>query len=800
MHSITFGNESYLNQNAADIAWQGNVTKQHPLLYTTGYDRNKMIQREMEAYQKWATLQVPVSGSKLDIKYYRLELRINPDTIIGKYIQGKVTTYFTTAENFFGKVVFDFANPLICDSVYYHGTRVVAGDITRPANILEITIPVIPAIGTLDSVLVYYKGVPPAVPDFGGGTGYVKTTHNGGANNYVYTLSEPYSSSTWWPCKSFVVNDKADSLDMIITTPVGFKAAGNGTLISETTIGSNVVTYWKHRYPIAAYQVCTAVANYEVYPPIPAQVNINGTNMPFYNYLFPETNTAAAHTALDNTKLMLTTFSSKFGDYPFKKEKYGHYTFGFGGGMEHNTFSGMHPGTYDQATDWDIIAHELGHQWFGANVTCGSWKDIWLNESFATFSESICAEFAPSVTAGQTGVSRRAYHKNQAININNQSQSIYVSDSSSITTIFSPAVYVYERGAMVLYMLRTLLGDTKFFQAIISYQTDPLLKYGSAITADVKRHMENVSGLNLAAFFNQWIYNTGFAEYNAAKWNNAGTQVFLQLPQTTKLSSLPHFDMPVAVRIQGVIGDTTIVVYDNNGTIYYNNDGVLTSSGSNIVQYNLSFVPTTVTFDAFSQVLANGSFTKYPGLVVLATGILDFTGKKELEHARLYWSINNVYNNALFEVERSTDAKNFEKIGTLSAGDSVNRQQFSFTDPAILHGTLYYRIKVIQKDGSVIYTKLVALSNITEQGLYTISPNPAHDFILINSTGLNEKIDIKMYDAAGRLMKKSVRQPINANSTLKMMVSELSTGTYFVEILSSVNGSSTKQIVIQSKR
>ena len=73
-----------------------------------------------------------------------------------------------------------------------------------------------------------------------------------------------------------------------------------------------------------------------------------------------------------------------------------------------------------------------------------------------------------------------------------------------------------------------MLGDTKFFQAIKNYQADPMLQYGSSLTDDVKRHMENVTGLDLATFFNQWIYNTGFANYNAAKWNNIGQQLILQ--------------------------------------------------------------------------------------------------------------------------------------------------------------------------------------------------------------------------------------------------------------------------------
>ncbi len=728
---------------------------------------------------------MPTPGTDYDAKYYRLELRINPDTSAGKYIKGKVTTYFTTAQPNFSVINFDFATPLACDSVYHHGAKLAPANIFRPVDLLQITIPLIATVGTLDSVTIYYKGVPPSVPFFGGGTGYVKATHNG-SQNYVYTLSEPYSSYTWWPCKSYIVNDKADSMDLIVSAPVGFKVAGNGTLVSETTVGSNIITYWKERYPIAAYQVCTAVANYVQYPAVADTVLIGGTKMPVFNYLFPETNTAGAHTSLDRVKLMLTTFSSKFGDYPFKNEKYGNYTFGFGGGMEHNTFSGESATwVYDQSWYWDILAHELGHQWFGASVTNGSWGDIWINESFATFSESICAEFAPSVSAaaGETGVSRRAYHKSLAINPGYQSQSVYVNDTSNMATIFTPSVYVYERGAMVLYMLRTMLGDTKFFQAIQNYETDPLLKNGNAFTPDVQRHMEAVSGLNLSTFFSQWIYNTGYAEYNAATWNNSGNKIVLKLPQTTQSSLLSHFDMPVAIRIQGsnpVTMDTTVVVYDNNGILYYDKDAVLTNAGSNIVGYNLSFVPTTITFDAFSQVLANGSFTKDPGLSILPTHILSFSGNKQGNDVLLNWVIDIASDYDYFTIEKSEDGLLFTEIGNVMADQFPGNHTFSFTDKNIGAGNFYYRIKVIQKNGSVIYSNIVRISNGDLINFYRVSPNPATDFISIESKQNAADVDIIIYDAKGRQVKKIAKASFTG--AIQVPLTNFTNGVYFIEI------------------
>jgi aminopeptidase N len=752
--------------------------------------------------QPQAQMLLPGTGADYDVKYYRLELRINPDTSIGKYIKGKVTIYFKNTTANFSVANFDFASPLTCDSVFYHGAKVAAGNIVRPTDLLQITIPNLPAIGTLDSLSIYYQGVPPTVPGFSNGTGYVKAIHNT-TKNYVYTLSEPYSSYTWWPCKSFIVNDKADSMDMVTSTPLNFRSAGNGTRVYEVTTGTDVITYWKERYPISAYQVCVGVANYVQYPVVPDTVVLSGTKMPVYNLIFPETNTAAAQTSLSRVPLMITTYSALYGDYPFKNEKYGNYSFGFGGGMEHNTFSGeCNTGVYTVASYWDILAHELAHQWWGANVTCGSWHDIWLNESFADFSEALVLEFAPSIgaTAGNTALSWRTTKKTNTIGAT--AQATYVTDTSSILTIFTPSVYIYDRGGMIITMLRALMGDTKFFQGLKNYQSDPLCKLGNGFTADIKRNLEAASGLDLTTFFNQWIYNTGYAKYSGAQWNNSGNNIVLKLPQTTQNSALPHFDMPVIARITGATPatqDTTVIVYDQGGILYYDQNGVITSTGSNLINFHLSFTPTKVAFDSLNQMIATGAFTKNATLpvTILATHVITFNGVKEGNTAKLSWGIENTLDYASFEVERSADNAAFQHIGTLKATDFPGKTNFTFTDNDILPGNNYYRIKIIEKNGNTLYTKTIVINNKDGNSYFTISPNPASRYIVVNSTAAaKEIVDIKIFDAAGRQVKELLKQQFSNSSNLQINVEDLGIGNYFVEIARPNLGHYTKQISI----
>jgi aminopeptidase N len=801
LSSVNYINK-YITPGINDGVVGSNVT-----ITPEGINYNKYGRDIFGNYSKQMEAQVPGTGVEYDVKYYRLELRINPDTAVGNYVKGKVTTYFKTTQANFSQINFDMANALNCDSVYYHGVKVTAGNINRvTADLIKITIPNIPAIGTLDSVSIYYKGAPPAVPGMAG-TGYVTATHSSGpVRNYVYTLSEPYSSYTWWPCKSFIVNDKADSMDMFVSTPLNFKAAGNGTLVYETTSGSNILTYWKERYPISAYQVCVAVANYVQYPTVADTVTLSGIKMPVYNYIFPETNTPAAHTSLDRVSLMITTYSNLFGDYPFKNEKYGNYSFGFGGGMEHNTFSGESTsGVYTAAGNWDVLAHELAHQWWGDNATCGSWHDIWLNESFADYSEALLLEFAPSIatSVGKTAVSWRNTKKNtNSLNASYQAKTTYVTDTADILTIFTPSVYIYDRGGMIITMLRKILGDAKFFQGLKNYQSDPLVKTGNGLTADIKRNLENASGLNLTTFFSQWLYNTGYAKYAGSQWNNSGTNIVLKLPQTIQSSSVTHFDMPVVVRIQGSVPatmDTTVVVYDQGGILYYDNNGTLTSTGTNLINYHLSFNPVTITFDAFNETLASGAFAKNTGLPVtlLATQVITFNAVKQGNTAKLSWTVDNTLDYNSFEIERSADGISFQNIGTIKSADFPDKYNFTFTDYNILSGNGYYRINIKEKNGTSFYTKTVVINNKAINDIITISPNPASRYIVIASSALvKEVVDIKIYDAAGRQVKEILKQSLSSNNNQQISVEDLGIGNYFVEIVGSNSGKITKQISV----
>ena len=510
------------------------------------------------------------ASNNYDVKYYRCEWEVNPAI---RYITGKVTVYFiiTAATN---NIQIDLMNALTVDSVKQRNIVLTK---QHSSNTLTINFASTINIGVLDSISIYYKGVP-ANNGFGS---FVTTTHAG--TPVMWSLSEPYGSRDWWPCKNGL-DDKADSIDVFITAPAQYKAASNGLLQSETLIagGTKKVAYWKHRYPIVSYLVCFAVTNYAVFN---NSVLLGSTNLPVQTYCYPE-NLASFQSGTQNALDALQLFHNNFGDYPFIKEKYGHVQFSWGGGMEHQTASFM------VSLNEGLVAHELAHQWFGDKVTCASWEDIWLNEGFATY---LAAFYMENKYPANTLNSR----KNVINNITSApGGSVWVDDTTNVGRIFSGRLS-YNKGSYLLYMLRWKLGDAVFLQALRQYLNDPKLAYGFANTEDLRRNLEQVSGQNLTEFFKDWFKGQGYPSYNV-QWTQIGSQyVNIKMNQTTSHTSVDFFELPVALKFKNASQEKTIVV-DNktNGETFFRNIG---------------FMPDTVLIDpGYWLVTKNNTTAKVP--------------------------------------------------------------------------------------------------------------------------------------------------------------------------------------------
>ncbi|MGB4848949.1 MAG: M1 family aminopeptidase, partial [Saprospiraceae bacterium] len=320
-----------------------------------------------------------------------------------------------------------------------------------------------------------------------------------------------------------------------ITTPLGQLAASNGKLISIDEVGGKLVHHWRHRHPICAYLVALAVTNYTAYDqyvPLP-----NGDSIHVLNYVYPETLTQNEQALLSTIDIM-SFYNEKFIIYPWADEKYGHAQFGWGGGQEHQTMAFM--GGFNFA----LISHEMAHQWFGDKVTCGTWHDIWLNEGFATYLAGLCLE---EFSLTQYWPQWKTSTSNSAMSA--PGGSVYVDDTTSVNRIFSGRLS-YNKGAYVLHMLRWVMGDNDFFQAVRNY-LNGAGDFGT--TPEFQSYLENQSGLDLHEFLADWYYGQGYPSYQL-KWSQQADSLILTLGQTQSDPSVSFFEMPVPVlvRLNGV--------------------------------------------------------------------------------------------------------------------------------------------------------------------------------------------------------------------------------------------------------
>jgi aminopeptidase N len=544
------------------------------------YTTKDIAAMEMTAHQRiMQGDESSFASGNFDVKYYRCQWEVDPAV---RFIKGTVTVYFTVSIPS-TSITLDLMSPLVTDSVKQRGALL---SFAQANNTLQVNFPASINAGTLDSVSIFYQGVPAST----GYGSFIQTAHAGVP--VMWTLSEPYGARDWWPCKNGL-DDKADSIDIIVIHPAAYKAASNGLLQSETAApGGKIVTHWKHRYPIASYLMCFAVTNYTVFN---NNVQLGAINLPMQTYCYPE---SLANFQLQTPKVLeaMQLFHARFGDYPFINEKYGHVQFGWGGGMEHQT------STFLVSPDETLMAHELGHQWFGDKITTGSWEDIWLNEGFATHLAAMHMENKYPATIYTN-------RRNLVNNITSAPNgSVKVDDTTNVSRIFNGRL-TYNKGSYLVYMLRFVLGDAVFFKAINKYLSDPALAYGFARTADLKKHLEQESGKNLTKFFNQWYLGEGYPSYNV-QWSQLGSsKVKITMSQVTSHASVSFFEMPVALKFKNATQEKTVIV--NN-----------TFNNQDFVQ-QIGFIADTVLVDPEYWIISKNNTTQKTVISNTGEGIAD---------------------------------------------------------------------------------------------------------------------------------------------------------------------------------
>jgi aminopeptidase N len=353
----------------------------------------------------------------------------------------------------------------------------------------------------------------------------------------VWSQGQDEDNRHWFPC--FDHPHEKSTSEVIATVPAGMTALSNGVLVEERGDAKTRTFHYRHDVPHSSYLITLVAGHYTVQRDRWGEIDV-------LYYVTPGKEADGPRT-FGNTPAMLELFSKLTGQ-PYPYPRYSQITvaeFIFGG-MENTSATTLTDQTLHDArahldfSSEPLISHELAHQWFGDLLTCRDWSQGWLNEGFATYLEIVWKEHATTrddadydrLLDMEAYLDEDAHRYRRPIVTNVYHEPIDVFDR-----------HLYEKGACVLHMLRTELGEQRFWKAIKHYVAKH--KGGSVETRDLARAIEEATGWNGDRFFHQWVFSAGFPALSAElSWDDAQKLARLQLKQTQE----PLFHLPLTVR------------------------------------------------------------------------------------------------------------------------------------------------------------------------------------------------------------------------------------------------------------
>ncbi|MFB6876814.1 M1 family metallopeptidase [Streptomyces sp. NPDC056323] len=428
----------------------------------------------------------PASGNGgYDVSHYDLRLKYQPSTDL---LEGTATILATTTQDL-SRFNLDFG--LDVSEVRVNGKK--AGHVKNGEQELEIT-PAAPlAKGKAVSVVVRYAGKPSEVK-INGWTSWVRTPDG------AVAAQEPESAAWWFPSNDHPL-DKA-TYDISVSVPDGTQAISNGTLQSQSSRLGWTRFNWRSARPQATYLTTLAVGRFDI------TTDTTSDGLPVVNAYSEDlgANAGAARASIERTTEVAEWLTEVFGPYPF--EALGGYspnvTSGFA--LETQTRPFYSPKQFANGANVSVVVHELAHQWYGDSVSLKGWKDIWINEGFARYSQWLWSEKEGEGTAQE--LADYAYSLHPA---DDPFWKVKPGDPGPDNQ-FDAAVY--DRGALALQALRDKLGDETFFALLKGWPAEHA--YGNASVSDFVAYAERVSGKPLAAFFDTWLFQPTRPEAPAA--------------------------------------------------------------------------------------------------------------------------------------------------------------------------------------------------------------------------------------------------------------------------------------------
>ncbi len=360
-------------------------------------------------------------------------------------------------------------------------------------EVITITLPPAIARGDTFEVEMTYAN------NFGRGSGMSYDRDQ----NVIWTMGEPYDTRSWLACYDLPFDKVTSKVTVYTVTDSAWKVLSNGALTgSPEDLGNGSTrTVWTNSDPISTYLISVVAADYLVID----DGNYGVNNTPIAYWVYPR-DSVKAHYEFGRTGEMLEFFETRFGPYPFNK--YDQAMAPMGGAMEHQTATTYGDGLITNSRNRSyevVVAHELAHQWWGDMVGPLTFAELWLNEGFASYAEVLWREYLYQ-------------HEGRKSWIEILEMYYLAEDEYNRFPIYNPppgwmfSSTVYDKGACILHMLRWVVGDEAFFDGLISY--GEAYKYGCATSEDFKARMEAASGMDLTAFFDEWVYQAGYPLYD----------------------------------------------------------------------------------------------------------------------------------------------------------------------------------------------------------------------------------------------------------------------------------------------
>ncbi len=431
-------------------------------------------------------------NSKIDILNYIFEINLSDDT---DEIICETTVDFRFLDSGIQKVRLDLINV----SVKFDNKGMSVESVKSNKNQLKFThkndelwvyFDKTSVINERNKFTVRYKGIPASGLKIGnnkyGDRTFFSDNWPNKARHWLATIDHPYDKAT---------------CEFIVTAPNHYQVVSNGLKKEETNLeGNKKLTNWKQSVPISPWLYVLGVAEFAV------QYVDEFDGKSIQTWVFKQDRDAGFYDFAEPTKKVLEFYSSYIGPYPYEKLA-NIQSNSVSGGMEaasailysDNSVKG------DRNTRWrNVVIHEIAHQWFGNSVTEYDWDDVWLSEGFATYFTLLFIEHEYGRDAFVQGL-RSSQKRIDAFYEKNPNYTIVHDNLKDMKDVTSSQTY--QKGSWILHMLRGVLGTEMFWKGIRAYYKK--YKDLNVSTDDFKKIIEEVSGVDLTVFFNQWLYYHG---------------------------------------------------------------------------------------------------------------------------------------------------------------------------------------------------------------------------------------------------------------------------------------------------